>query len=62
MESKKESIILGGVSVLSEMECVGVKFGATFYDYEYRLITTYGNKCIFILVFIVDSMLYILNV
>ena len=60
-ESKKESTIPGGVSVLSETERVGAKSGATFYDYEYRLITTHGNKRIFTSVSIVDSTLYILN-
>ena len=60
-ESKKESTIPGGVYVLSENERVGPKSGATFYDYEYRLITTHGNKRIFTSVTIVDSTLYILN-
>ena len=60
-ESKKESTVPGGVSVLSETERVGAKSGATFYDYEYRLITTHGNKRIFTSVSIVDSTLYILN-
>ena len=60
-ESKKESTIPGGVYVLSENERVGPKSGATFYDYEYRLITTHGNKRIYTSVTIVDSTLYILN-
>jgi len=60
-ESKKESTVPGGVSVLSETERVGAKSGATFYDYDYRLITTHGNKRIFTSVSIVDSTLYILN-
>ena len=32
-----------------------------FYDYEYRLITTYGNKRVYTSVSIVDGTLYILN-
>jgi len=49
------------VSVQSQRERVGAKSGATFYDYEYRLITTYGNKRIYTSVSITDSTLYILN-
>lgn len=60
-ESKKESTVPGGVSVQSQRERVGAKSGATFYDYEYRLITTYGNKRIYTSVSITDSTLYILN-
>ena len=60
-EGKKESTIPGGVDMLSERERVGAKSGVTFYDYEYRLITTHGNKRIYASVTIVDNTLYILN-
>jgi len=60
-EQAKESTVPGGVSLTNSRERVGKVSGTTFYDYEYRLITTYGNKRIYTSVTIVDSTLYILN-
>lgn len=60
-EQAKESTVPGGVSLTSSRERVGKVSGTTFYDYEYRLITTYGNKRVCTSVTIVDNTLYILN-
>jgi len=60
-EAAKESTVPGGVTVTSSTERRGEKSGAVFYDYEYRLITTYGNKRVYTSVSIVDGTLYILN-
>lgn len=60
-EAAKESTVPGGVAVTSSTERRGEKSGAVFYDYEYRLITTYGNKRVYTSVSIVDGTLYILN-
>ncbi|OUS42633.1 hypothetical protein BE221DRAFT_142290 [Ostreococcus tauri] len=60
-EQAKESTVPGGVTLTRSDARVGSVSGTTFYDYEYRLITTYGNKRVTTSVTIVDSTLYILN-
>ena len=51
----------GGVTLISEAQRAGVRSGATFYDYEYRLITTHGNKRVLNSVAVHDSTLFIMN-
>ena len=60
-EAAKESTVPGGVTVTRSTRRRGEKSGVVFYDYEYRLITTYGNKRVYTSVSIVDGTLYILN-
>ena len=43
-EAAKESTVPGGVTLISETQREGAKSAATFYDYDYRLVTTHGNK------------------
>ena len=60
-EAAKESTVPGGVTLISEAQRIGVRSGATFYDYEYRLITTHGNKRVFNSVAVHEGTLFIMN-
>lgn len=59
-EAAKESTYPGGVTLVDETERVG-KSGATFYEYEYRLVTTRGNKKVFSSVAVENNTLFIMN-
>jgi len=61
-ESMKESTVPGGVHMLSESERNGEISGIQFYDYEYIVTTTRGNKRVLSSVTVEKGMLYILNV
>ena len=60
-EAAKESTVPGGVTLVSEGERVGPASGTTFYEYEYRLVTTRGNKRVFNAVAVENNVLYIMN-
>ena len=60
-EAAKESTVPGGVTLVSEGERVGPASGTTFYEYEYRLVTTRGNKRVFNAVAVRNNVLYIMN-
>jgi predicted Zn-dependent protease len=60
-EASKESTVPGGVTLVSENNRIGAASGATFYDYEYRLVTTHGNKRVFNSVAVESSTLFIMN-
>ena len=60
-EAAKESTVPGGVSLVSEGERNGLASGIIFYDYEYCLITTHGNKRVFNSVAVYNNVLYIMN-
>ena len=60
-EAAKESTVPGGVTMVSEGERVGPASGTTFYEYEYRLVTTRGNKRVFNAVAVEKNVLYIMN-
>ena len=60
-EAAKESTVPGGVTLVFEGERVGPASGTTFYEYEYRLVTTRGNKRVFNAVAVQNNVLYIMN-
>ena len=60
-ERGKDSTVPGGVRLLSESSRTGGASGAVFYDYDYTLITTHGNKRVFCSVGVRDNTLFILN-
>jgi hypothetical protein len=60
-EAAKESTVPGGVTLVSEGERNGLTSNITFYDYEYCLLTTHGNKRVFNSVAVHDNVLYIMN-
>jgi hypothetical protein len=61
-EKLKESTVPGGVLLLSERERYGKMSGIRFYDYEYRLQTTRGNRRVLNSVTVENGMLYTLNI
>mmetsp|Transcript_42951 Transcript_42951/g.69101 ORF Transcript_42951/g.69101 Transcript_42951/m.69101 type:complete len:173 (+) Transcript_42951:81-599(+) len=60
-EAAKDSTMPGGVTLLSEGTRTGSASAAKFYDYEYRLVTTHGNKTVLNSVAVLDNVLYIMN-
>lgn len=60
-EAAKESTVPGGVTLISEGIRTGSASNTTFYDYDYRLITTHGNKRVLNSVAVENNMLYIMN-
>jgi hypothetical protein len=60
-EAAKESTVPGGVTLISEGTREGAASSATFYDYDYRLVTTHGNKRVLNSVAVEDNVLYIMN-
>ena len=59
--AKEKARSPGGVTLVSEGERVGPASGTTFYEYEYRLVTTRGNKRVFNAVAVRNNVLYIMN-
>jgi hypothetical protein len=59
-EAAKESTYPGGVALVSEETRVA-SGGATFYEYEYRLLTTRGNKVVFVSCAVEGNTLFIMN-
>ena len=60
-EAAKESTVPGGVTLLSETTRQGPRSAAVFYDYDYRLVTTHGNKRVLNSVAVENNTLYIMN-
>lgn len=60
-EAAKESTVPGGVTLISESQREGASSAATFYDYDYRLVTTHGNKRVLNSVAVENNTLYIMN-
>ncbi len=60
-ESQKQTTVPGGTFMERQSECKSVDTKTTFYEYEYRLITTHGNKRIYNYVGVKDKTLFIVN-
>lgn len=60
-EAAKESTVPGGVTLISESQREGAASATTFYDYDYRLVTTHGNKRVLNSVAVENNTLYIMN-
>ena len=60
-ESKKQTTVPGGTFMERQSERESVDTKTTFYEYEYRLITTHGNKRVYNYVGVRDRTLFIVN-
>ena len=60
-ESQKQTTVPGGTFMERQSERESVDTKTTFYEYEYRLITTHGNKRVYNYVGVRDRTLFIVN-
>jgi hypothetical protein len=60
-EGQKQTTVPGGTFMLNERERESYKTKTVFYEYEYRLITTHGDKRVYNYVGVRDDMLFIVN-